>query len=156
MEKDTPFVPFSLPDHNGDTRRLADYAGKWLVVYFYSRDNTSACTLEAKSFSCLAGEFAAEDAVVVGVSPDTVKSHSGFVAKHELDVTLLSDPERVLLDAAGVWQKKKLYGKEHMGVVRSTALIDPQGITREVWTKVKAAGHVEAVLARLKELRAKS
>ncbi len=155
MEKDKRFAQFSLPDQNGAVRGLGDYAGKWLVVYFYPKDNTSACTLEARDFTALAGEFAAEGAVVVGVSPDSVKSHSGFAAKQELGVTLLSDPEHALLEAAGVWQKKKLYGKEHMGVVRSTALVDPQGVTREVWTKVKAAGHAEEVLAKLRELRGK-
>ena len=154
MEKDKPFTRFSLPDQNGNKRALEDYAGKWLVIYFYPKDNTSACTLEARSFTALIGEFAAEGAAVVGVSPDSVKSHSGFAAKQELGVTLLSDPEHVLLEAAGVWRKKKLYGKEHMGVVRGTALVDPRGVTREVWTKVKAAGHAEEVLAKLRELRA--
>ena len=156
MEKGKPFAQFSLPDQNGVVRGPGDYAGKWLVVYFYPKDNTSGCTLEAKSFTDLAGQFADHGAVIVGVSPDSVKSHCGFIAKHGLGITLLSDPERALLEAAGAWQKKKLYGKEHMGVVRSTALVDPQGVVREVWTKVKAAGHAEEVLARLRQLREKA
>ena len=156
MEKGKAFPQFSLPDQNGVMRGPGDYAGKWLVVYFYPKDNTSGCTLEAKSFTDLAGQFADHDAVIVGVSPDSVKSHCGFIAKHGLGITLLSDPERALLEAAGAWQKKKLYGKEHMGVVRSTALVDPQGVVREVWTKVKAAGHAEEVLARLRQLRGKA
>ena len=156
MEKGKPFAQFSLPDQNGVMRGPGDYAGKWLVVYFYPKDNTSGCTLEAKSFTDLAGQFADHDAVIVGVSPDSVKSHCGFIAKHGLGITLLSDPEHVLLEAAGAWQKKKLYGKEHMGVVRSTALVDPQGVVREVWTKVKAAGHAEEVLARLRQLHGKT
>ena len=156
MEKGKPFAQFSLPDQNGVVRGPGDYAGKWLVVYFYPKDNTSGCTLEAKSFTDLAGQFADEDANIVGVSPDSVKSHCGFIAKHGLGITLLSDPEHALLEAAGAWQKKKLYGKEHMGVVRSTALVDPQGVVREVWTKVKAAGHAEEVLARLRQLRGKA
>ena len=156
MEKGKAFPQFSLPDQNGVMRGPGDYAGKWLVVYFYPKDNTSGCTLEAKSFTDLAGQFADHDAVIVGVSPDSVKSHCGFIAKHGLGLTLLSDPERALLEAAGAWQKKKLYGKEHMGVVRSTALVDPQGVVREVWTKVKAAGHAEEVLARLRQLHGKT
>lgn len=156
MEKGKPFAQFSLPDQNGIVRGSGDYAGKWLVVYFYPKDNTSGCTLEAKSFTDLAGQFAAEDANIVGVSPDSVKSHCGFIAKHGLGITLLSDPDHALLEAAGAWQKKKLYGKEHMGVVRSTALVDPQGVVREVWTKVKAAGHAEDVLNRLRQLREKA
>ena len=156
MEKGKPFAQFSLPDQNGVMRGPGDYAGKWLVVYFYPKDNTSGCTLEAKSFTDLAGQFADLDAIIVGVSPDSVKSHCGFIAKHGLGITLLSDPEHALLEAAGAWQKKKLYGKEHMGVVRSTALVDPQGVVREVWTKVKAAGHAEEVLARLRQLHGKT
>ena len=156
MEKGKSFPQFSLPDQNGVMRGPGDYAGKWLVVYFYPKDNTSGCTLEAKSFTDLAGQFADLDAVIVGVSPDSVKSHCGFIAKHGLGVTLLSDPEHALLEAAGAWQKKKLYGKEHMGVVRSTALVDPQGVVREDWTKVKAAGHAEEVLARLRQLHGKT
>lgn len=156
MEKGKPFAQFSLPDQNGVVRGPGDYAGKWLVVYFYPKDNTSGCTLEAKSFTDLAGQFADHDAAIVGVSPDSVKSHCGFIAKHGLGITLLSDPGHTLLEAAGAWQKKKLYGKEYMGVVRSTALVDPQGVVREVWTKVKAAGHAEEVLARLRQLSEKA
>ena len=156
MEKGKPFPQFSLTDQSGVMRGPGDYAGKWLVVYFYPKDNTSGCTLEAKSFTDLAGQFADHDAIIVGVSPDSVKSHCGFIAKHGLGITLLSDPEHALLEAAGAWQKKKLYGKEHMGVVRSTALVDPRGVVREVWTKVKAAGHAEEVLARLRQLHGKA
>ena len=156
LQAGKPFPNFQLPDQNEQLHSLQDFAGKWLVVYFYPRDNTSGCTLEAKSFTDLAGQFADHGAVIVGVSPDSVKSHCGFIAKHGLGITLLSDPERALLEAAGAWQKKKLYGKEHMGVVRSTALVDPQGVVREVWTKVKAAGHAEEVLARLRQLHGKT
>lgn len=156
MEKEKPFVRFNLPDQNGVMRSLDDYAGKWLVVYCYPKDNTSGCTLEAREFTALTEAFAAEGAAIVGVSPDSVKSHCNFVAKQNLGIALLSDPEHALLEAAGVWQKKTMCGKEYMGVVRGTALVDPQGVTREVWSKVKAAGHAEAVLARLRELRGKA
>ena len=153
LEINQLFPDFQLSDQQGITRSRSDYAGKWLIMYFYPKDNTSACTLEAQSFSSMREQFAKEDAVVLGISPDTVKSHAGFAEKKELAVTLLSDPEHALLTATGVWQKKKLYGKEHMGVVRSTVLVDPAGVVRDVWTKVKVPGHAEAVLDRLKELR---
>ena len=148
-----PFPDFSLPDQDGNPRSLSGFSDRWLVVYFYPKDNTSACTLEALDFSSRLSDFEQMDAAVVGVSPDSVKSHANFQVKKELRVTLLSDPEHVLLTEAGVWQKKKLYGKEHMGVVRSTFLVDPAGTVREVWTNVKVPGHVEAVLERLKALR---
>ena len=153
LEPGSPFPDFSLPDQSGGGRRLADYAGRWLVIYFYPRDNTSACTLEAVDFTALAPKFAERETAVVGVSPDSVKSHAGFTAKKELGITLLSDAEHTLLEAAGVWQKKKLYGKEHMGVVRSTYIVDPQGLVRAVWTKVKVPDHAETVLAKLTELQ---
>jgi len=156
LSSNEAFPDFRLPDQDGVLRSLADYAGKWLILYFYPKDNTSACTLEAQTFSSMLPEFAAAGAAVVGASPDSVKSHAGFQAKREIAVTLLSDPDHALLEASGVWQKKKLYGKEHMGVVRSTFLIDPQGLVQEVWTKVKVPGHVEAVLEKLKELQNKS
>jgi Peroxiredoxin len=153
LEKKQKFPDFALQDQKNTTHSLTDYAGRWLVVYCYPKDNTSACTLEARDFSCMAAQFLDEGAHILGVSPDSVKSHAGFVEKQELSVTLLSDPEQTLLEATGAWQKKKLYGKEHMGVVRSTFLVGPDGVVREVWTKVKTPGHAEAVLDRLKALR---
>lgn len=153
LETGKPFPDFRLPDQAGAEHSLADYTGEWLVVYFYPKDSSSACTLEALDFTAMAPRFAALKTPVLGVSPDSVKSHAGFTAKKELGITLLSDPEHALLGAAGVWQKKKLYGKEHMGVVRTTALVDPGGIVREVWSKVKVPGHVKVVLARLEELK---
>ena len=153
LEKNMPFPDFALPDQDGVTHDLKQYIGKWLVVYFYPKDNSSACTLEAQDFTSLAGHFEEKNASIIGVSPDSVKSHAGFAVKKDLRVTLLSDPEHALLTAAGVWQKKKLYGKEHMGVVRTTALVGPDGILREVWSRVKTPGHAEEVLARLDELQ---
>ena len=153
LEKERKFPDFALQDQNNIPHSLKEYVGRWLIVYCYPKDNTSACTLEAHDFSCMTAQFLDEGAHILGVSPDSVKSHAGFVEKQELSVTLLSDPEHTLLEATGAWQKKKLYGKEHMGVVRSTFLVGPDGVVREVWTKVKVPGHAEAVLERLKELR---
>lgn len=153
LETGQPFPAFELPDQDGRPHSLKDYAGRWTVIYFYPKDNTSACTLEAQDFTALAGQFKARKTAIVGVSPDSVKSHSGFAAKKELGITLLSDAGHVLLEAAGVWGPKKMYGKEYFGVVRTTALIDPDGIIREVWSKVKVPGHVEKVLSRLIELQ---
>lgn len=153
LKKGDKFTGFSLPDHKGERHSQDDYAGKWLVVYFYPKDNTSGCTQEAQDFSRLAGDFAARGAVVFGVSPDSVKSHSNFVQKKELSVTLLSDPEHDFLQNVGVWQKKKMCGREYMGVVRTTVIVDPEGTVREVWDKVKVAGHADEVLKRLVELQ---
>ncbi len=154
LEVNAAFVNFSLKDQEGVARNLADYAGQWLVVYCYPKDNTSGCTVEAQDFSALAGQFAEAGAAVLGVSPDSVKSHAGFCAKKNLSITLLSDPERSFLEPAGVWQKKSMCGKEYMGVVRSTFLVDPEGRVREIWTKVKVPGHAQAVLEKLRKLRA--
>jgi peroxiredoxin Q/BCP len=101
----------------------------------------------------LKSEFKKAGAVVVGVSPDSAKSHTGFMEKQGLDLILLSDPEHVALEAYGAWQLKKMYGREYMGVVRSTVLIDPKGVIQHVWPKVKVKGHAEEVLAKLKELK---
>ena len=149
----TPFPDFTLPDQQGAMHSLTEYAGKWLVVYFYPRDNTAGCSLEASSFAALIKKYSGLDTAVIGVSADSVKSHARFAEKLELPFTLLSDEEHGLLQAAGVWQKKKMAGREYMGIVRSTAIVDPQGVVRHAWTKVKVDGHAEAVLARLGELR---
>ena len=113
---------------------------------------TPGCTLEAKEFTELQGQFTSLGAVILGVSPDSVKSHRNFSTKHNLGVVLLSDAGHEVLEAFGAWRMKKSYGREYMGVVRSTVLIDPEGIVRHVWPEVKAAGHAAAVLGRLAEL----
>ncbi len=151
LESGKQFPAFSLPDQEGITRTLADFAGKWLVVFFYSKDNTSGCTNEARDFAFLHAAFAKSGAAVAGVSKDTVKSHAGFAAKYELPYTLLSDAGHDLLEAAGVWKKKNMHGKEVMGVVRTTALVDPKGIVHTVWSRVKVPGHAAAVLGTLEE-----
>ena len=124
-----------------------------MVLYFYPKDNTSGCTLEARGFTMAAKDFEKEGAVILGLSPDSPESHCRFTDKHGLGITLLSDTEHEVLEAYGAWQKKRMYGREFMGVVRSTFLIDPEGTQAHVWPKVKVAGHVEAVLEKLRELK---
>lgn len=133
--------------------RLEDYRGKWVVIYLYPKDNTPGCTTEAVEFSALTDEFAALDCEIIGISPDSPKSHQNFIAKHNLGVTLLSDPDHQIVEQLGAWRLKKNYGKEYMGVARSTFLIDPSGTIRHVWPNVKAAGHAAEVLATLRSLR---
>ncbi len=143
---------FTLSDANSEPVSLEQYKGKWVVLYFYPKDNTSGCTMEAIDFTAALSDFDALNAVVIGISPDSPKSHQNFINKHQLKVLLLSDPEHQVLEAYGVWQKKRMYGREYMGVVRSTFLIDPQGVIRHAWRKVKVKGHVEEVKSVLKEL----
>ena len=152
---------FSIFAQDGNQVNLATFAGKWLVLYFYPKDNTPGCTTEAKDFTCLKSDFTELGAVVVGISPDSVKSHCKFIDKQELSLTLLSDPEHQVAEAYGVWKLKKFMGKEYMGVVRSTFLIDRKGALREasspqliahVWSNVRVKGHAENVLAKLRDL----
>lgn len=147
-----PAPGFCLRNTSGAETRLEDYRGRWVVLYSYPKDNTPGCTVEAQEFSALRGEFETLNAVVLGMSPDSVKSHQGFTGKHELRVDLLSDPDHQILERFGAWRLKKNYGKEYMGVGRSTFLIDPAGVVRHAWPEVKAAGHAAEVLARLREL----
>ncbi len=143
---------FCLPNQDNEEVCLRDLAGSWVVLYFYPKDNTPGCTTEALDFTAHLDEFEALGATVLGVSPDSVKKHQNFIAKKELRVTLLADEEKKVCQAYGVWQLKKNYGREYMGVVRSTFLIDPDGIIRAKWEKVRVKGHVEAVLEKLREL----
>jgi peroxiredoxin Q/BCP len=149
----SPAPAFSLPDAAGKLHSLADFRGRWLVLYFYPKDLTSGCTTEAVEFSTFLPRFAALGAAVVGVSRDKPDTHAKFIDKHALTVLLLSDPELAAHNAYGAWRMKKMYGKEAMGTVRSTFLIDPEGVVRQVWPKVaKAAGHAEAALSALTSL----
>ena len=143
---------FSLPNQKEQTVSLSDFTGKYLIFYFYPRDNTPGCTIEAKEFSALKEEFASLNCSIVGVSKDTIKKHQNFIAKQELTIDLLSDEENSVIDAYGAWQLKKNYGKEYMGIVRSTFLISPTGEIVKEWTKVRVKGHVDEVFATLKEL----
>ncbi|NPA66594.1 MAG: thioredoxin-dependent thiol peroxidase [Epsilonproteobacteria bacterium] len=146
---------FCLPNQDGVEICLRDLAGKWVVLYFYPKASTPGCTTEACEFSEALPEFSDMDAVILGVSPDSVKKIANFAEKKDLTITLLSDEEHKVLEQFGVWQLKKNYGREYMGVVRSTFIIDPEGIIRAKWEKVRVKGHVEAVKEKLKELQGK-
>ena len=142
---DTP-PAFSLPSDGGDAICLADFAGTKVVLFFYPKDDTSGCTVEARDFSGLADAFAATDCKVFGVSPDPLKSHTKFKTKHDLRVALLSDETKATLEAYGVWQEKSMYGRKYMGVERSTFLIGRDGRIATVWRPVKVPGHAAEVL----------
>lgn len=144
---------FKLPETSGETVSLKDYKDKWLVLYFYPKDSTSGCTTEAVDFTGSLPEFKKLNTAVVGISPDSCKSHQKFITKHDLAVTLLSDEEKTVMEKYGVWQLKKMYGKDYMGVVRTTFLIGPDGKIKHIWNNVKVSGHVEDVLIKLKELQ---
>jgi peroxiredoxin Q/BCP len=143
---------FKLPGSSGKTLGLADFAGLKLVIYFYPRDNTPGCTTEALGFRDAAAALKKLGAAVVGVSKDSVDSHCKFIGKHTLGFELLSDPDGAIIEKYGAWGEKNMYGKKSMGIVRTTVLIDADGVVRKVFPKVKVAGHVDAVLAALAEL----
>lgn len=145
---------FTLQDQDGEKARLADYAGEWLVLYFYPRDDTPGCTIEACDFTAGIKRFEKLDARVVGVSPDSPESHAKFVAKHGLKVRLLSDPTHAMMEKYGAWGEKTLYGKKSMGVIRSTVIVDPDGKVAHHWKKVQAKGHAEKVREKLTALTA--
>ena len=133
--------------------KLADFAGQWLVLYFYPKDNTPGCSTEAIDFTALSPQFQQLNAVILGVSPDSEKSHCRFIEKHNLTIQLLSDTEHQLAEIYQVWGLKKFMGKEYMGIKRSTFLIDPQGNIAYIWSNVKVKAHAEAVLKKLEELQ---
>nr|MBN2278599.1 thioredoxin-dependent thiol peroxidase [candidate division Zixibacteria bacterium] len=143
---------FTLPDQDDNKIKLSDYNGRWVVLYFYPKDNTPGCTTEACEFTGGLKDFENLEAVVLGVSPDSTESHRKFIAKQNLKITLLSDPDRKVLEKYGAYGTKKMYGKEVKGVIRSTFLIDPDGKIAQSWTGVKAAGHAEKVREKLTEL----
>lgn len=144
---------FCLPDKDNREVCLHDFKGTWIVLYFYPRDNTSGCTREALDFSAARDDLEHLNAVVLGVSADSVESHRKFEEKHNLRVRLLSDIEHTVLARYGAWQLKKLYGKEFWGTVRSTVLIGPDGVIAHFWPKVQVKGHVETVKQKLDELQ---
>ena len=141
---------FTLQDAEGSSVSLADFAGKKVVLYFYPKDNTPGCTRQACAFAGVFEEFRQIDAVVIGISKDSTASHKKFAEKYDLPFILLSDPELTAIQAYGVWQEKKLYGKVSMGVVRSTFVIDGNGVIDKVMPKVKPDTNAAEILAYLK------
>jgi len=144
---------FCLPNQDETEICLRDLAGKWIILYFYPKDNTPGCSTEACDFTENLDWFEDEDAVILGVSPDSPKKHRNFIEKKNLKITLLSDENKDVIKAYGAWGKKKMYGKEYEGVIRSTFIISPEGEIVAEFKKVKVKGHVEAVKEKLKELK---
>ncbi|MBN2893337.1 MAG: thioredoxin-dependent thiol peroxidase, partial [Bacteroidales bacterium] len=130
-----------------------DIKGKWIVLYFYPKDNTPGCTTEACDFTATLLAFDDLDAIILGVSPDSAAKHRNFIEKKDIGFTLLSDEEKTMCQAYGVWQLKKFMGKEYMGVVRTTFIIDPDGKIAQIWDKVKVKGHAQDVHDTLKTLQ---
>ena len=149
LETGTKAPNFSLPDQNGSTVRLSDFQGKKVVLYFYSKDNTPGCTRQACAFAASYEQFKTQNVIVIGISKDSVASHLKFSQKHDLPFILLSDPELQAIQAYGVWQEKKLYGKVSMGVVRTTYIIDEQGNIEKVMPKVKPDTNAAEILTLL-------
>ncbi len=140
---------FTAETDGGGAVALRELRGKKVVLYFYPKDNTPGCTLEACNFRDAAPEFSAKDAVVLGVSPDSVKSHDKFKAKFRLPFRLISDPDHALAEAYGAWREKSLFGRKYMGIVRSTFVIDAEGNVAGIHDKVRVRGHADALLANL-------
>ena len=145
ISEGTRFPDFSLADQNGDVVTLDSLGGQPVVIYFYPKDDTSGCTMEACEFRDEAPNI--PDIRIVGVSPDNTKSHKKFEAKYGLNFTLLADADHKLAEACGLWVEKMLYGRKYMGVERTTFLLDGSGIVKKVWRKVKPEGHAKEVLA---------
>ena len=150
LEKGMKAPDFTLPDQNGSSVSLSDFLGKKVVLYFYPKDNTPGCTRQACAFASAYEGFRAKDVVVIGISKDSVASHQRFAAKYDLPFILLSDPELQAIQAYEVWQEKKLYGKVSMGAVRSTYIIDENGLIEKVMPKVKPDTNAGEILAYLK------
>ncbi len=141
-----PAPAFQLPATPRGHASLDDYAGKTLILFFYPKDDTDACTREAIAFSGMQSRFARRGAALLGISRDSLAYHKAFIAKHKLKVKLGSDEDGTVCNAYGVWQEKQLYGNRFMGIVRSTYLVGPDGLIQRVWRNVRVPGHAEAVL----------
>jgi peroxiredoxin Q/BCP len=144
---------FTAPNSQGKSVSLGDLANQWLVLYFYPKDLTPGCTTEAQDFSRYLSQFEELGAKILGVSPDSEKSHQKFLEQHNLSIELLSDPEHQIAELYGVWGRKKFMGQEYMGIIRSTFLLAPDKKIAQVWSPVKVKGHAEMVLNQLKDLR---
>ena len=152
-EAGDPAPDFALPDEHGTIHRLGDRAGRWTVVYFYPEDDTPGCTTEACQFRDLNERIVSEEAEVWGISPDDARSHARFRSKFGLPFTLLSDEDHAVAERYGAWGLKKNYGKEYVGLIRSSFLVGPDGRIARAWPRVKADGHAEQVLEALREAR---
>lgn len=144
---------FCLPNQDDVEICLRDLRGKWIVLYFYPKDNTPGCTTEACDFSEAAPDFSSVNAIVIGVSADNTVKHRDFIEKKDLSITLLSDESTSMLQAYSIWQLKKNYGKEYMGIVRSTLIINPDGVIKAIWKNVKVKEHARIVKEKLKLLQ---
>jgi peroxiredoxin Q/BCP len=153
LDLNSPAPTFAAPNAQGQTISLADFVDQWLILYFYPKDNTPGCTTEAIGFSEKQSEFAQLNANIVGVSPDSTASHGKFIDKHHLTIELISDPDHTIAEAYGAWGLKKFMGKEYMGIIRSTFLINPTGNVAKSWSNVRVKGHVEKVIETLKKLQ---
>ena len=153
LAEGTKAPSFKGPTDGAGTISLASCKGSWLVLYFYPKDATSGCTTEACDFRDSMKRLTKLDVKVIGVSPDSAKSHDAFVAKHELNFPLLADTEKEVCQSYDVWKEKSMYGRTYMGVERTTYIIDPKGKIARVFEKVKVPGHVDAVIAALQELQ---
>jgi thioredoxin-dependent peroxiredoxin len=151
MEVGAAAPKFIAQDRDSKDISLQDFKGRWVVLYFYPKDNTPGCTTEAIDFSSKLAEFQALNAQIIGISPDSIASHGKFITKYNLEILLLSDPEHQIAEQYEVWQLKKFMGKEYMGIIRSTFLIDPTGNIAHIWSNVRVKDHVKKVLAVLKQ-----
>lgn len=148
----SPAPDFSLPDQDKKLHTLKDFSGRWLILYFYPKDDTPGCTIEACSFRDNSDDLEEAGITVVGISKDSVRSHRKFADKHQLPFLLLSDPSTEMIQAYGAWAKKKFWGREYDGILRNTILIDPDGIVRRIYENVNPLGHAGAILADVREL----
>jgi len=156
LETNQQAPEFCLPNQDDVEICSRDLKGKWIVLYFYPRDNTPGCTTEACEFTEAAPDFSELDAIILGVSADSTKKHRSFIEKKELGITLLSDESTEMMQKYGVWQLKKNYGKEYMGIVRTTFIINPEGIIKAIFEKVRVKEHVAKVQEKLQELRSQN
>lgn len=153
LESNMKAPAFSLKDQNGETRKLSDYKGQWVLVYFYPKDNTPGCTKEACALKDSYSDFKKIKAVVLGVSGDSVESHAGFASKFNLPFLLLADTNKKVLEKYGVWREKVMFGRKYMGIKRMSFLVDPKGKIAKVYKTVKPAEHANQVLKDLAELQ---
>lgn len=155
LKVDQKAPDFKLPDETGKIHQLKDYRGKWVLLYFYPKDNTPGCTLEALAFKDYAKDFQKQNIVILGVSVDHIESHQKFKEKYKLPFTLLSDTNKEVVKKYGVWGKKKFMGKEFEGTLRTSFLIDPEGKIRKIYENVQPKEHAKEVLEDFKELNQK-